>query len=144
MDEQQMDRLSRGFARAVDRRTGVRGLLALGITALGITAVGSEESTAKTKTKGQKGRVTAQGPCGDGGAKANACTKDQQCCTGSCDRREGRCRCKQQGERCSQDRNCCSKAGQSLTCQSGTCQSLPVAAPTTQAVAPPPPPEAVT
>jgi hypothetical protein len=85
----------------------------------------------KDKRKKHGDKATAQGPCGDGGARANTCKRDGQCCTGYCDKKNDRCRCKKLNESCTEDRNCCATSGQPMTCQSGTCQTVPGAPPPT-------------
>jgi hypothetical protein len=89
------------------------------------------------------------GPCGDGAKKANMCQHDAQCCTGYCSQKHGACRCKTIGEGCTEDRNCCTRLGQPMTCQSSTCQMPPgtpasppppASTPTPPAPPPPPPP----
>jgi hypothetical protein len=99
-----------------------------------------DDAKAKTQAKHtkQRDKATAQGPCGNGSAKANTCTRHGQCCTGFCDKRKDRCRCKKLGASCTEDRNCCASLGQPMTCQNGACQA--VASPPS----PPPPPPPVT
>ena len=38
--------------------------------------------------------------------------------------RKGRCRCKQLGQDCTEDRNCCAQVGKPVTCQQGTCATV--------------------
>jgi len=131
MDERQVDCLTRGVARVVDRRTGLRGLLALGAAALAVSLTGSEQSAARNRN----GRVTIQGPCGDGSVQANKCNKNADCCTDFCDKSKtpkgakGRCRqrnsqCIPTGDSgCSEAQDCCD-FGQGAGCNQGTCQFL--------------------
>ncbi|MFM9105860.1 MAG: hypothetical protein ACKOWF_04095, partial [Chloroflexota bacterium] len=54
---------------------------------------------------------------------------DKQCCTGICNKMagkknldgKGRCRCVRKNGKCSEDRNCCTRKGQQLSCVNGTC-----------------------
>jgi hypothetical protein len=82
------------------------------------------EGGPKPGTSG-KGRVGAQGPCGDGSVQANRCMKDSECCTNLCQRdlqnkdKNGRCRCQRTGDACSSSSNCCNSG----KCQGGICVS---------------------
>jgi hypothetical protein len=81
----------------------------------------------QAKAKKRRKGASAQGPCGNGSAKANACGKGGDCCTGYC--KKDRCRCKKLNESCTEDRNCCANHGQPMTCQNQTCQTVAVSPP---------------
>lgn len=75
---------------------------------------------------GKKDRpARPSGPCGDRSAKANRCTKDNECCTGYCKpagkKKIGRCRCAPDGYDCTKKTTCC----HGLTCQDGACAPKP-------------------
>jgi hypothetical protein len=74
MDHAAFDRITRTLGAAATRRSGVKAALGLG-AAFGLGA--SDDVAAKLRP---------EGPCGKGGRKDNACTKDSQCCTGYCER----------------------------------------------------------
>ena len=80
-----------------------------------------DEPNAHTR---KRRKAAAEGPCGNGSAKANECSKDKDCCTRVCDKKKGRCRCQKLGRGCTEDRNCCANFGQPMTCQNGACQTL--------------------
>ncbi|MFM9105569.1 MAG: hypothetical protein ACKOWF_02585, partial [Chloroflexota bacterium] len=79
--------------------------------------------------RGHTRRPHAEGPCGNGSRKDNICTKVKQCCSGLCNKKagkknldgKGRCRCVRKNGKCSEDRNCCTRKGQQLSCVNGTC-----------------------
>ncbi len=104
MTEHQIDHLTRSLAQAMDRRTPVRGLLALGGVALGITAAGSVDD------------AEAGGKC------KPSCGGCQQCKKGKCHKtnsgkkqcKKGKCKPKDNGTACSTG-----------TCQAGVCQAVP-------------------
>jgi hypothetical protein len=75
------------------------------------------KAKAKSRRRGQNGADANWGPCGNGGKKDNACRHDTQCCTGYCSQKHGACRCKTMGEGCTEDRSCCTRLGQPMTCQ---------------------------
>ena len=123
MDGHQFDCLVQRVATRITRRRTL-GILVTGATAL-LSGYGQEQVTARKR--GQ--RVTTEGPCGDGSIKANRCKRNVQCCTGYCDKTKGkkpygRCRCKNAGQSCQEDRNCCATAGQPMTCQDSICVSI--------------------
>ncbi|MGI9254852.1 MAG: NHL repeat-containing protein, partial [Thermomicrobiales bacterium] len=66
-----------------------------------------------------EGGPSIEGPCGNGSARDNKCKRNNQCCTGHCDKKKGRCRCLQASKSCTQDKECCNK----LTCSGGICVS---------------------
>ncbi|MFM9108899.1 MAG: hypothetical protein ACKOWF_19610 [Chloroflexota bacterium] len=81
------------------------------------------------KDRGKDGREKtpgAEGPCGDGSIDQNRCKKHKDCCTGYCQRKhkgkngESRCRCKQAGRPCTENRNCCNES-----CVDGFCGGRP-------------------
>jgi hypothetical protein len=113
MDPTRFDRCAKTLAAAGTRRGALGGLLAGTLSLLGLV-----DAAAKKRR-----HATAEGPCGNGSGKANACEKDKDCCTRFC--KKGRCRCKKLGQGCKKNRNCCASAGQPMTCQSGSCQTVP-------------------
>jgi hypothetical protein len=115
MDPKRFDTLTKTFLTAGTRRGALGGLLAGTLSLLGLVDV-----TAKKRR-----HATAEGPCGNGRAKANKCKKDKDRCTRYCHKKKGRCRCKQLGQECTEDRNCCASAGEPMTCQRGSCQTVP-------------------
>lgn len=121
MDDARFDGLARLLAKAGSRRAGVRA--ALGLVAGAVAGLAAAETDAKKGTGGP----SAQGPCGDGSVKQNRCTRNRQCCTNICERnvknkdKKGRCRCKKRGEACTEDRNCCVRGGQQMSCIDGIC-----------------------
>ena len=112
MDPVRFDTLTKTLSTPETRRGALGGLLAGTLSLLGLV-----DGAAKKRSK-----ATAEGPCGDGSGKANACKKDKDCCTRFC--RRGRCRCKKVGEGCRKDRNCCASFSQPLTCVNQTCQMV--------------------
>ncbi|MGI9253323.1 MAG: hypothetical protein ACR2J8_06225, partial [Thermomicrobiales bacterium] len=58
-----------------------------------------------------------EGPCGDGSASDNTCTKNSDCCTNSCNLAKGRCRCVRLGGACANFSSCCSGG----ECVQGVC-----------------------
>lgn len=158
MDAGQFDRLSRFLAASGTRRGALGALLAgaLGLSSLP-TAVAKQNKHRQRRERANRERTrqeqqthrqgasakkrqktSAEGPCGNGSAKANSCKNDADCCTRFCDKKKNRCRCKKPGQSCSEDRNCCATLGQPMTCQSGTCQTIE--APPAPPTASPPPP----
>lgn len=129
MDPVRFDRLAKTLSTPDTRRGALRGLLAGMLSLLGLAeaAAGRRKRDRPHPAPAAKKRRNAsvEGPCGDGRGKANACTKDRDCCTRFCDKKKGRCRCKKLGRGCSEDRQCCATAGQPMTCQSGRCRAIP-------------------
>ncbi|MFM9105227.1 MAG: hypothetical protein ACKOWF_00835 [Chloroflexota bacterium] len=144
MDQSSFDRIARLLGGAASRRAGLRaalgGLLGLGAVEAAETKGGGKGKDGHGRndrgrnTNGNRGdrgkdRVRPEGPCGDGSRKDNACTKDKQCCTGICNKKagkknldgKGRCRCVKKNGKCKEDRNCCSRKGQEMTCTNGKC-----------------------
>lgn len=124
MDNSRFDQLTRYFGGS--RRQALR------VPAL--VLLGTLVPTLSPGTVAARDRQTAQGPCGNGGPRANRCRRHRDCCTGYCNKKIGRCRCRQRGQTCRNHRSCCSGRGQALTCQrqGSTQRCLPSA--------PPPPP----
>jgi hypothetical protein len=172
MDADRFDGLVKTLAASGSRRGALAALLGgtLGLLGLGETEAGNRDkrrqrerkrreqdrkhrhsgcrggSAAASEGNGKSRRQDAsiQGPCGNGGPKANACTRHGQCCTGYCHQKR-RCRCKKLGRSCTEDRNCCANFGQPMTCQNGTCQSsAPGPVPPSPPSPPSPPPPGCT
>ena len=121
MDSDRFDRLVQWIGAG--NRRQVIGYVLGGAAVL--VGVGSQEGVAARK-RGKP--VTTEGPCGNGGIKANRCKRNGQCCTGMCDKGKGkkpygRCRCRKLNQSCQEDRNCCATAGQPLTCEGNVCVS---------------------
>ena len=119
MDPQRFDRLAMTLSATGTRRGALAALLS------GSLSLRALLQQAQGRTRRGGGGVTIQGPCRDGSGPDNACERDRDCCTGICARtRRGRrrCRCRRQGQACTQSRNCCQGAGQNLVCDGGTCQ----------------------
>ena len=114
MDPVRFDRLAKSLSISGTRRGALGGLLGGTLALLGLS-----NAAAKKRRK-----ASAEGPCGDGSGKANACRKHKDCCTRFCDRKKGRCRCKTLGQGCKKDRTCCASFGQPMTCQNRTCQMV--------------------
>ena len=112
MDPVRFDRLAKSLSISGTRRGALGGLLGGTLALLGLS-----NAAAKKRRK-----ASAEGSCGDGSGKANACRKHKDCCTRFCDRKKGRCRCKTLGQGCKKDRTCCASFGQPMTCQNRTCQ----------------------
>ena len=127
MDRERFDAMACALGAPLGRRAGLGALLA----AATVAAAAGLAPDAGAR------RAAVQGPCGDGGVKANKCNKNADCCAGSyCDRShtpkgaKGRCRqrrnptpsCVATGEAgCTADADCCDEfAG----CFAGTCQLL--------------------
>jgi predicted outer membrane repeat protein len=131
MDQSSFDRIAKLLGGATTRRRGLTAVLgaAIGLPLVadadakrGTSAAreaGRNRDTGKGKGKGKPG---AEGPCGDGSRKDNACTKDRQCCTGYCRKGlrnkdgQGRCRCIRKGKACKPSQTCCKGA-----CENGVC-----------------------
>lgn len=129
MDERQFDRLSARLGAATSRRAGLTSIMTA-LTGLGASVTLPDGSTLAgnaAHTRMRKHRPSPAGPCGDRGRKANACRKNDDCCTGVCDTSvgktnldgKGRCRCMRKGGACSANRNCC---GSSMKCINGACR----------------------
>jgi hypothetical protein len=99
MDEQRFDAALRALQAGTTRRRGLAGMLGalLGGTGLEAAAKG---------TRNGNGKPGAEGPCGDGSAKANRCQKNGDCCTRYC--ADGACRCKPNWMVCTKADQCCS------------------------------------
>ena len=119
MDGRRFDTLARTLSASGTRRSALAALLA---GTLGL--VGLSQPAAGRKRRGGGG-VTIEGPCGDGSGPANACDRHSDCCTGICQRtgrgKPKRCRCRRQGQDCTETINCC-QGSQDLVCDGGTCQ----------------------
>lgn len=115
MDQGNFDRMAVRLGASLDRRRGIAGALAA-VAALATGRLAADDAAAKP---------SASGPCGNGKVKDNTCKKASDCCTGVCNTKTNRCRCKAEGESCTETRNCCARNGKGLTCFNGTC-GLPV------------------
>ncbi|MGI9254929.1 MAG: hypothetical protein ACR2J8_14385, partial [Thermomicrobiales bacterium] len=137
MDQTTFDRLARLLGKATTRRHGVLAILSAALGgginnptgALGAQPRNGQDTGAKPDRNRQ---LHAEGPCGDGGIKANRCKENGQCCTGVCKLKrkgkDGRCRCIERGRPCTADRNCCGSA----PCTAGVCgggSQIPTGAP---------------
>jgi DNA-binding beta-propeller fold protein YncE len=111
MDRRDFDRIARLVGATASRRRGFT--MAVGALLTGRLAAAAADAADAASFDGP----TIEGPCGNGSAKANRCKRNNQCCTGHCDRKKGRCRCLQAGKSCTEDRECCNK----LTCSGGQC-----------------------
>lgn len=122
MDGPRFDQITRRFAAGQTRRRLLGGLSGALATLLGLVVVTGGEARKKARI---------EGPCGNGGGKANRCRRNRQCCTGYCKKRKrhkgkkqkvkGRCRCRKHNQACQEDRNCCpERTGRS--CRGGICQ----------------------
>ncbi len=121
MEQRRFDALARAMGAETTRRTGIGAALAAVAGALsGLAAPGMASAAGK---KDRPARPS--GPCGDRSAKANRCTKDNECCTGYCKpagkKKVGRCRCAPDGYDCTKKTTCC----HGLTCQDGACAPKP-------------------
>lgn len=74
----------------------------------------------RRKRRRKKRKKKVKGPCANGKSKANWCKRDNQCCTGFCNRKRRRCRCRKVGQSCDEDRNCCVEQLGHI-CVSGVC-----------------------
>ncbi len=111
MDQQRFDAALRALNAGATRRRGFA-------SALGVILAGASVGAATGRPrKPGRGIAEPEGPCGDGSAAANRCTKDNDCCTRRCNARIRRCRCIQRGDACGATRNCCN----SLVCTNGVC-----------------------
>jgi hypothetical protein len=120
MDRTTFDRITRVLGSAGSRRAGLR-MAAAALFGAGATRVVGPGTAAATPRPA--------GPCKSTKRQDNTCTKASQCCTGVCDTSkgatnkdgQGRCRCVRRGGNCTEDRNCCSRRGQQMTCIGGVC-----------------------
>lgn len=133
MDAARFDTLTRAIGAGTTRRA-LTALLAPLLGVLALTGAAPEAEARKKKRRRRRKNARIEGPCGDGGGKANRCKKNRHCCTGYCKKRKsrrkkngkrrkvrGRCRCRKDGQRCTDDRNCCvERTGRS--CIEGTCR----------------------
>ncbi len=114
MDPRSFDRVVSALGRAATRRAGI----VAGITA----AIGAASAAAAPSPAGQ---------CGS--RKSSICTKDSECCSGSCNLDKGksnkdglgRCRCSRRNQACAADTDCCNRRGQGLVCIGGVCAVPP-------------------
>ncbi|MGI9252715.1 MAG: hypothetical protein ACR2J8_03140, partial [Thermomicrobiales bacterium] len=126
------DALVAMMARRISRRAGLgaagalAALFAAGPSEAAKRGKGKGGDTTRGAKSGRKDRTPgAEGPCGDGSRQDNRCTRDNQCCTGICERAtgetnndgDGRCRCRKRRQACKENRNCCGK----LACYGGSC-----------------------
>ena len=98
MDGSRFDTLARSLSSTGTRRGAFGTLLAGTLGLLGLTETAAEHrqhphqshrrNDAKTSAKKRR-NVTAEGPCGNGRAKDNACERHAQRCTGYCDKKKG-------------------------------------------------------
>jgi parallel beta-helix repeat protein len=105
--------MAAALGRALDRRSGLKGLAA-GLAAT-LVGAGSGDVIAKPGPK-------PQGPCGPK-AIDNVCKSGKDCCTGICNKKNNKCRCVSRGKKCTEDRNCCSRGKQRLSCIDRVCQA---------------------
>jgi DNA-binding beta-propeller fold protein YncE len=105
MDEQRFDAALRALNTGTTRRSGLA-------AALGVLIGGATGAASAGAASGDG--PTTQGPCGNGSARDNRCSKDGQCCTKYC--ADGECRCKPNWMRCGKNAECCSGA-----CLDGRC-----------------------
>jgi hypothetical protein len=130
MDAQRFDTLTKTLSASGSRRGALAALLAGTLGLLGLPETTAGRMKQRHRQRHEQGRNTdqdkaaAEGPCGNGSGKANACTRHRQCCTGYCDKKRGRCRCRGLGKSCRESRNCCTTHGQPMTCQGGRCQTV--------------------
>jgi predicted outer membrane repeat protein len=128
MDARLFDTLTRSLGVPGSRRGVLRRLASLPIlgSLAAITPLSPDADAARKGRKRRKHRdnaVRAEGPCGDGSARANRCRKHRQCCTGRCRKKKngrGRCRCLRPGQACTTNQQCCPKRS-GATCQDGVC-----------------------
>jgi DNA-binding beta-propeller fold protein YncE len=119
MDEQRFDAALRALNGATTRRQGLAAAFGMILGAGMLDALAKGANKGKDRSKAPGGLET-EGPCGNGGPKANRCTKNKDCCTGICRQDQGkirRCRCLNVGKTCKADRNCCGD----MTCTKETC-----------------------
>ncbi|MFM9106197.1 MAG: hypothetical protein ACKOWF_05815, partial [Chloroflexota bacterium] len=108
-----LDAAARALQASMSRRDGLIAAAAGAAAAL----LGQPSSPGASA---RRGRMGAEGPCGDGGLAANRCQRNAGCCTGICRRTPGgvgRCRCRRRGGRCDAARNCCG----TMICRQGAC-----------------------
>ena len=112
MDPKRFDLLTRRLGDVSSRRT------LLGTVA----AIAASPLVADARRRGRG--PAPEGPCGNGSRTGNLCASADDCCTGICANDagkankdgQGRCRCVRAGGSCTEDRNCCNRRGQQMTC----------------------------
>jgi hypothetical protein len=115
MDVGRFDQIARSVARAISRRTGIRAALGAGVALLAGGMAADARGPAPS------------GPCKRTKRTDNTCKRNNECCTGICERAVrnkdglGRCRCRKRGQACTADKNCCSRRGQEMACIEGIC-----------------------
>lgn len=142
MDQARFDRIARALGGSLSRRRGIAAALGMFAGGSAAAAAGADAKSAGSgKDAGKHAgpanrRPQPAGPCGSGSVKENHCAKDSECCTNICKMKNkgkdgsGRCRCQRKNKPCTEDRNCCSAAGQQMTCVKGHCNfSKPPPAP---------------
>ncbi len=102
MEDHRFDAALRALGAGTTRRRGIASAFAV---LLGGGIAGADAS---------RKRPAPAGPCGDGSAADNRCSKDSQCCTKYC--ADGSCRCKPNWMECSKGAHCCSGS-----CLDGRC-----------------------
>ncbi|MFM9107277.1 MAG: hypothetical protein ACKOWF_11345, partial [Chloroflexota bacterium] len=113
MDQERFDAALRALQAGTTRRAGLAGMV--GVLLGGLNASVAQGSGARANREG----FETQGPCGDGGQKANTCRKDSKCCTDYC--AGGVCRCKPNWMKCAKGAHCCSRVCASNgRCDGGT------------------------
>lgn len=126
MDGNHFDALIHAFAIAAPRRAALSGALGAGLAAL-LTRSGVEEVTAKKKKRKKKIKRNSFG-CVNVGM---FCKNDDQCCSGICEGKKGKKKCKahdaegcQAGQKSADcggiDVSCTSSAGKEGTCNATT------------------------
>lgn len=122
MDPQRFDTLARTLATPGTRRGALAALLSGSLGLLGVP-----QAVRGRKRRG-RGGVTIEGPCGDGSGRDNRCRRAEQCCTGICEGSQPgkpkRCRCRRNGQECTETTNCCQGSGQGLVCCDGSCKAV--------------------
>lgn len=131
LDGHRFDSLTRALGALGTRRS----LGSLFVCLTGLLALTPGVLEAASKKKKQRKNAKVEGPCGNGSGKANRCKRNRQCCTGYCQKGkkkrkktgkkrkvQGRCRCRQAGQSCSEDRNCCPERTGRI-CKAGACQT---------------------
>jgi hypothetical protein len=136
MDPNRFDTLTRTLSTGSTRRKALTTALGSALSFLGTRQGEARRKASRGRQQERRREASAEGPCGDGSGKDNACTRHRQCCTGICHKKknddQGRCRCRKLGQSCVGTRNCCADFGQPMTCQNGTCQTVPNNPPPTQ------------
>lgn len=109
MDGSRFDLLARALGRSVDRRAGVRGVLAAAAASLGLAAAADAapkgEQCLRTGARCGKGSGNNGGPC-------------RKCCTRhwTKGKKKKRCTCKPDGVRCNNSAQCCNGACTDRVC----------------------------